>query len=67
MLWLVARHAAILVLTGAAIGVPAALALPKLVKTFLYGIGPQNITAIVLSLLEIAGWVGWVYVVFYRD
>ena len=49
MLWLVARHAAMLVLAGAAVGIPAALALSKLVKAFLYGIGPQDTTAIASS------------------
>ena len=50
VVWLVGRHAAALVLIGAAIGIPAALALSKLVKTFLYGIQPQDMTAILASL-----------------
>jgi ABC-type antimicrobial peptide transport system permease subunit len=53
VLWLVARHAAVLVLAGAAIGIPAALALSKLVKSFLYGVGPQDTTAIAASLLAL--------------
>ena len=50
VVWLVARHAAALVLIGAAIGIPAALALSKFVKRFLFGIQPQDATAIVASL-----------------
>ena len=46
MLWLVARYAGGLVLAGAAIGIPAALALSRFVKTFLYGIGAQDAVAI---------------------
>jgi predicted permease len=47
VLWLVARYAGGLVLAGAAIGIPAALALSKFVKTFLFGIGAQDTMAIV--------------------
>jgi predicted permease len=46
VLWLVARYAGGLVLAGAAIGIPAALALSKFVKTFLFGIGAQDSLAI---------------------
>jgi predicted permease len=46
VLWLVARYAGGLVLAGAAIGIPAALALSKYVKSFLFGIGPQDGMAI---------------------
>jgi ABC-type antimicrobial peptide transport system permease subunit len=46
VLWLVARYAGGLVLAGAAIGIPAALALSKYVKSFLYGIGAQDAMAI---------------------
>jgi predicted permease len=53
VVWLVGRHAAALVLIGAAIGIPAALSLSKLVKSFLYGIKPQDTTAIVASLLAL--------------
>ena len=49
VVWLVARYAAGVVLVGAAIGVPAALALSRLVKTFLYGISAQDPTAIVVA------------------
>ncbi len=47
VLWLVARYAGGLVLAGAAIGIPAALALSKFVKSFLFGIGAQDTLAIV--------------------
>jgi predicted permease len=46
VLWLVARYAGGLVLAGAAIGIPAALALSKFVKSFLFGIGAQDAMAI---------------------
>jgi predicted permease len=46
VLWLVARYAGGLVLAGAAIGIPAALALSKYVKSFLFGIGAQDTMAI---------------------
>ena len=58
VVWLVARYAAGLVLAGAAIGVPAALALSRLVKTFLYGISAQDpaaIAAATATLLLAAG------------
>jgi ABC-type antimicrobial peptide transport system permease subunit len=57
VLWLVARYAGALVLAGAAIGIPAALALSRLVKSFLFGIGAQDATAIVgatVTLLVVA-------------
>ncbi len=47
VLWLVARYAGGLVLAGAVIGIPAALALSKFVKSFLFGIGAQDTLAIV--------------------
>ena len=58
VMWLVARYAAGLVLAGAAIGIPAALALSRFVKTFLYGIGAQDAGAIAgatLTLVVAAG------------
>ena len=42
-----------LVLMGSAIGIPAALVLSRLVKTFLYGVGPNDTMAIVLSLFAL--------------
>jgi ABC-type antimicrobial peptide transport system permease subunit len=50
---LVARYTAVLVLSGAAIGVPAALALSKLVKSFLFGITAQDPAAIVAATLTL--------------
>ena len=47
MLWLVTRYSAGLVLAGAAIGGPAALALSRFVKAFLVGVGAQDAMAIV--------------------
>ncbi len=47
VLWLVARYAGGLVLAGAAIGIPAALGLSRFVKSFLFGIAPQDTAAIV--------------------
>ena len=42
VIWLVARYATLLVLAGAAIGVPASLALSRLVKAFLFGVTAQD-------------------------
>jgi ABC-type antimicrobial peptide transport system permease subunit len=42
VLWLVIRDASLLVVAGAALGIPAALAATRLVKAFLYGIGAQD-------------------------
>jgi predicted permease len=42
VLWLVLRDAALLVAGGAAVGIPAALVLTRLVRTFLYGVGAQD-------------------------
>jgi ABC-type antimicrobial peptide transport system permease subunit len=53
VIWLVARYTAVLVLSGAAIGVPTALALSKLVKSFLFGITAQDPTAIVAATLTL--------------
>jgi len=50
VMWLVGRHAAALVVIGAAIGVPAALAMSRLVKSFLFGIGTQDATTLVASV-----------------
>jgi ABC-type antimicrobial peptide transport system permease subunit len=47
VLWLVARYAGGLVSAGAAIGIPAAIALSRFVKSFLFGIGAQDTAAIV--------------------
>jgi predicted permease len=47
VLWLVARYAGGLVIAGAAIGIPAAIALSRFVKSFLFGIGAQDTAAIV--------------------
>jgi ABC-type antimicrobial peptide transport system permease subunit len=54
VMWLVARYAAGLVLAGAAIGIPAALALSRFVKTFLYGIEAQDAGAIAGATLTLA-------------
>jgi predicted permease len=57
VIWLVAQHAAALVAIGAAIGIPAALALTKLVKTFLYNVKPNDPITIVsgaLALIAVA-------------
>ena len=49
VLRLVIRSAALLVILGAAIGIPAALAVTLLVRSFLYGINPQDPMTIVLG------------------
>ncbi len=55
VLWLVLRDAGLLVLAGAAMGIPAALASGRLVKAFLYGISPQDPLTIVLGSIVLAG------------
>src|SRR5262249_45019006 len=55
VLWLVARYAGGLVLAGAAIGIPAALGLSRFVKSFLFGIGPQDAAAIVWATVTLLG------------
>jgi len=55
VIWLVGRYAAALVLAGAAIGVPAALALSRLVKAFLFGVTAQDPFAIVAATLTLLG------------
>jgi predicted permease len=42
VLWLIVRDAVVLVAAGAAVGLPAALALTRLVQTFLFGVSPQD-------------------------
>ena len=57
VLWLVLREAALLVAGGAAIGVPSALVLTRLVRTFLYGVSAQDpftIAAGLATLLVVA-------------
>jgi predicted permease len=51
---LVARQAFALALLGAVIGVPSALALARVVKSFLFGITAQDPLAIVLATLTLA-------------
>ena len=61
VLWLVVRDAVLLVGAGAAIGIPAALAVTCLVKAFLYGISAQDplsfaaSTTILLLVAALAG------------
>jgi len=52
-MWLVARHAAALVLVGAAIGIPAALALSRLVKDFPFRNRTADATAIVSGVIAL--------------
>jgi ABC-type antimicrobial peptide transport system permease subunit len=51
VLRLIARDAAILVVTGTAIGIPVSLAVTQLARSFLYGISPQDPATILLSSL----------------
>ena len=62
VLWLVLRETAVMVLAGAAIGVPAALGLTHLVKSFLFGLTPQDpwsIAAAVAVLFVITALAGY--------
>jgi predicted permease len=51
VLWLVLRDAALLVGAGAVIGIPAALAAARLVKTLLFGVGAEDPATIVAGAL----------------
>ncbi len=55
VVWLIVRDAALLVLMGAAIGIPSALAITRLVKAFLYGISPQDPVTMVIGTAVLAG------------
>src|SRR4051812_24905904 len=51
VVWLVMREVVALVAAGIAVGVPAALALSKLVQAQLYGVQPHDPTSIVVPTL----------------
>jgi ABC-type antimicrobial peptide transport system permease subunit len=51
VLWLVLRETALMVGIGAAIGIPAALLLTRLVASFLYGLTPQDPLSLAVSTL----------------
>ena len=55
VVWLVVRDAALLVIAGAAIGIPSALAVTRLVKAFLYGISAQDPVTMVIGTAVLAG------------
>jgi predicted permease len=55
VVWLVMREVLMLVAVGIAAGLPAAFALAGLVRTQLYGIGPNDPLSIVLATLALAG------------
>jgi predicted permease len=52
--WLVLRDSGLLVLAGAVIGIPAALAASRLIRATLYGVAPQDPLAIVLATAALA-------------
>lgn len=55
--WLVMRHAFLLVLAGLAVGVPAALAVARLLRRFLFGLDPMDpvtLAAAALVMLAVA-------------
>jgi predicted permease len=54
VVWLVMREVLLLVGIGIAVGMPAALALTRLVKSQLYGIQPNDAATLVLATLGIA-------------
>jgi len=54
VLWLVLRDAGVLVIAGALIGVPTALALSTLVRSFLYGVSPQDPWIIVAGVVTLS-------------
>jgi ABC-type antimicrobial peptide transport system permease subunit len=54
VVWLVIRESSILVIAGSAIGIPAALAATRMVKSFLYGVGSQDPMTIAIAALTLA-------------
>lgn len=61
--WLILRETALMVGAGALIGIPAALALTRLLTTFLYGLTPQDplsIAAATFLLLGITALAGYI-------
>jgi ABC-type antimicrobial peptide transport system permease subunit len=63
VLWLILRETILMVGIGASIGIPAALALTRLLTSFLYGLTPQDplsiaaSTAILLATTALAGYI----------
>ncbi|MCU1258053.1 MAG: hypothetical protein JWO80_938 [Bryobacterales bacterium] len=55
VVWLVMREVLVLVVVGLAIGLPAALALTRLVQTQLYGITPNDPVTLALGVAGIGG------------
>jgi predicted permease len=55
VVWLVMREVLALVAIGAILGVPAALALTRLVKTQLYGLSPTDPLTLILSTFALIG------------
>jgi ABC-type antimicrobial peptide transport system permease subunit len=53
VLWLILREVTVMVGIGALIGLPAALALTRLVTTYLFGLTPQDPVSIVGSVLAL--------------
>ena len=51
ILWLILRETSMMIGIGAAIGIPAALGLTRLVASFLYGLTPQDPLSLVVSTL----------------
>lgn len=63
VLWLVLRDTALMIGIGAAIGLPAAFALTRLVQSFLYGLTPQdpaNIAVATAALVVVTGLAGYI-------
>jgi ABC-type antimicrobial peptide transport system permease subunit len=54
VLWLVLRDAALLVIVGAVIGAPTAVALTRLAKAFLYGVSAQDPLTLAAGLALLA-------------
>jgi predicted permease len=63
VLWLILRETLLMVGIGALIGIPAALALTRLLATFLYGLTPQDplsiaaSTVILIAITALAGYI----------
>jgi ABC-type antimicrobial peptide transport system permease subunit len=51
VVWLVMREVLVLVAIGVALGIPAALALTRVVKTQLFGLSPADLSTLVFSTM----------------
>jgi len=54
VLWMVLRESLILSVAGAAVGLPLAFGLGRLLRSTLYGVGPADALTFIVALLGVA-------------